>query len=75
MEDEDDCDPQDEQAIRDRIDDEIVNRDLLERLDAGSRPHPEGRLTSRQATSGGSLICKAATSSYCPQNAAWRESV
>jgi hypothetical protein len=32
MEAQDDCDPQDEQAIRDRIDDEIVNRDLLERL-------------------------------------------
>jgi hypothetical protein len=31
MEDQDDCLPQDEQAIRDRIDDEIVNRDLLER--------------------------------------------
>jgi hypothetical protein len=32
MEDQDDCVPQDEQAIRDRIDDEIVNHDLLERL-------------------------------------------
>lgn len=38
MEDQDDCVPQDEQQIRDRIDDELVNRDLLERLDAGSRP-------------------------------------
>jgi hypothetical protein len=30
MEDQDDCDPQDDQAIRDRIDDEIVNHELME---------------------------------------------
>jgi hypothetical protein len=44
MEDQDDCVPQDEQEIRDRIDDEIVNHDLLERPDASSRPHRVGRL-------------------------------
>jgi hypothetical protein len=38
MEDQDDCVPQDERAIRDRIDDEIVNRELLEHPYAGSRP-------------------------------------
>jgi hypothetical protein len=32
MEEEDDVFPDVEQAIRDRIDDELVNRDLLERL-------------------------------------------
>jgi hypothetical protein len=32
MEDQDDCVPQDEQAIRDRIDDEIVNAELVERV-------------------------------------------
>jgi hypothetical protein len=31
MEDRDDCVPQDQQAIRDRIDDEIVNHELMER--------------------------------------------
>jgi hypothetical protein len=36
MEDQDDCDPQDERAIRDRIDDEIVNHELMEYLDAAS---------------------------------------
>ena len=36
MEDQDDFLPQDEQAIRNRIDDEIVNRDLMERLNAPS---------------------------------------
>jgi hypothetical protein len=34
MEDQDDCIPQDDQAIRDRIDDEIVNHELMEHLDA-----------------------------------------
>ena len=34
MEDQDDAFPDDEQAIRDRIDDELVNRDLLERIEA-----------------------------------------
>ena len=34
MEDQDDCVPQHEQEIRDRIDDELVNHELLERLDA-----------------------------------------
>jgi hypothetical protein len=33
MEEEDEFSPNDEQAIRDRIDDEIVNRDLMERAD------------------------------------------
>jgi hypothetical protein len=41
MEYQDDCVPQDEQAIRDRIDDEIVNHDLMERVmpdgESGSR--------------------------------------
>jgi hypothetical protein len=36
MEDQDDCVPQDEQAIRDRIDDELVNYDLMEHPDAPS---------------------------------------
>ena len=56
MEDQDDCVPQDEQEIRDQIDDENVNRDLLEYLDAGSCPHCEGRLTGHRATSGGSFL-------------------
>ena len=34
MEDQDDWDPQDDQEIRDRIDDEIVNHELMEHLDA-----------------------------------------
>ena len=34
MEDQDDAFPDDAQAIFDRIDDEIVNRDLLERIEA-----------------------------------------
>jgi hypothetical protein len=38
MEEEDEFSPNDEQAIRDRIDDEIVNHDLLERLDAAPTP-------------------------------------
>ena len=38
MEDQDDALPDDEQAIRDRIDDEIVNRDLMEYLDAAPAP-------------------------------------
>ena len=53
MEEQDDRVPQDEQAIRDQIDDEIVNQELMECLDAGSRPHREGKLTGRRATSGG----------------------
>jgi hypothetical protein len=36
MEDQDDCVPHDEQAIRDQIDDEIVKHELMERLDAPS---------------------------------------
>jgi hypothetical protein len=36
MEDQDDCVPQDEQEIRDRIDDELVNHELMERLTAPS---------------------------------------
>jgi hypothetical protein len=36
MEDQDDCVPQNDQAIRDQIDDEIVNHDLMERLTAPS---------------------------------------
>jgi hypothetical protein len=41
MEYQDDCVPQDEQAIRDRIDDEIVNHDLIptpDRIESGSSP-------------------------------------
>ena len=34
MEEEDECSPNEEQAIRDRIDDEIVNHELMTRLDA-----------------------------------------
>jgi hypothetical protein len=34
MDDQDDWVPQDEQEIRDSIDDEIVNHELMERLDA-----------------------------------------
>ena len=34
MDDQDDCVPQDEQALRDQIDDEIVNHKLMERPDA-----------------------------------------
>ena len=34
MEDQDDCVPQDEQEIRDQIDDEILNHDLMEHPDA-----------------------------------------
>jgi hypothetical protein len=34
MEDQDDCVPQDEQEIRDHIDDELVNHELMEHLDA-----------------------------------------
>jgi hypothetical protein len=34
MEDQDDCIPQDQQALRDQIDDELVNHELMERLDA-----------------------------------------
>ena len=34
MEDQDDLFPDDEQAIRDQIDDEIVNRELMERIEA-----------------------------------------
>jgi hypothetical protein len=37
MEEQDDQLPQDEQAIRDRIDDELVNHDLMEQLDAATR--------------------------------------
>jgi hypothetical protein len=49
-----DCVTHDEQALRDQIDDEIVNHELMECLDAGSRPHREGRLTGRRATFCGS---------------------
>jgi hypothetical protein len=38
MEEEDAVFPDDEQATRDRIDDEIVNRDLMERLGAAPAP-------------------------------------
>jgi hypothetical protein len=56
MEDQDDFPPHDgERALRDQIDDEIVNHELMERLDAGSRPHSARRLTSRRATFGGSF--------------------
>ena len=34
MEDENNVSPHDEQALRDQIDDEIVNHELMERLDA-----------------------------------------
>jgi hypothetical protein len=39
MEDQEDQFPQDEQAIRDRIDDEIVNHELMERVALPTAPH------------------------------------
>ena len=38
MEDQDDQFPQDEQAIRDRIDDEITNHELMEHLGLPTAP-------------------------------------
>ena len=38
MEDRDDIPAGDEQALSDRIDDEIVNRELMERLDLAASP-------------------------------------
>jgi hypothetical protein len=39
MEDQDDIPAGEEQALIDRIDDEIVNRELMERLDSTPSPH------------------------------------
>ena len=58
MEDQDDQFPQDEQAIRDRIDDEITNHELMEHRDTQTPPHrpaQRGQTHEPPATPGGFL--------------------
>ena len=48
MEDQDGFSPHDgERAPHDQIDDEIVNHEIMERLNADSRPHSEATLKRR----------------------------